>query len=206
MPKSMNIKIALLGLVFLTFISCCKNTDEPPVDNILVTKKESAGKYQETDFGLIRDRRTLPKVECIFEQSAQNDDFIKNIPEIEFYEWDKKTHTATVSLENGNTLDLFRGGCDHFSIGGTLRMFGLNKLEEEVWIEKVVWIATLLQDEMKPDSLNEAILNGGYFVHRYSPTFQALKFKSKFLRDMNYSVDLVEKGEYSQISVYMTMN
>jgi hypothetical protein len=53
--------------------------------------------------------------DCVFDLTTQTAEFIQEIPDYSNYIWDDQTKTATVLLDNGDTIKLTRGGCVHFN-------------------------------------------------------------------------------------------
>lgn len=102
---------------------------------------------------------------CVFDQSKQTDDFIKDKGVFSEYVWDKDKKKATIRLNNGNILKAFRCGCMHFG------MYGEPELKNDVDLfdlnyrfDKAVWIARNLFDETDAEYLEHQITRENYFA------------------------------------------
>ena len=108
--------------------------------------------------------------DCIFDRSTQTDEFVKNIPEFENYTWNNKTKTATIILDDGDSLMASRGGCVHFGISGKLitsdKSKDLNNLD--YWLNKSKWIGERLFDQTTMKELTTALEKGDYIIQKES--------------------------------------
>ena len=102
--------------------------------------------------------------ECVFDQSTQTDEFIKQKGVFKVYEWDNERKEATIQLENGNILRASRGGCVHFGMSGELEI--LNNMveinETSYWLESALWIAKNVFDDADIKFLEHQISNENY--------------------------------------------
>lgn len=123
--------------------------------------------------------------DCIFDQKTQNDDFLKGNLAFKNYSWDTETKTATIPLEDGDTLEIYRGGCMHFSVIATFvthrSIVDYNDWEEVYKI--VYWIAQSLEE------------------FDYELLKKAINEKDFFIDDWNYSVELTFKELLSGYSL-----
>lgn len=88
--------------------------------------------------------------DCIFDQTTQTDDFLREIKALENYVWNSETKTAEIVLNDHWSLIIKRGGCDHFEFSALFvcdRILDINKENDKAIIfNKIVWITSLLED------------------------------------------------------------
>ncbi|MBL4651730.1 MAG: hypothetical protein JKY53_02540 [Flavobacteriales bacterium] len=53
--------------------------------------------------------------DCIFDTKTQNEEFLKGIEELSGWNWIDGLHTAFIPLENGDTIEINKGGCIHYN-------------------------------------------------------------------------------------------
>lgn len=106
--------------------------------------------------------------DCIFDQSTQTDDFIKNIDEFQNYTWDNSKKEATIFLNNGDTLVAQRGGCIHFGISGTLiqKDSKIESIDQLELFNTGLWIAQRLFNQKDFKELEEKFENKDYTIER----------------------------------------
>ena len=106
----------------------------------------------------ITSEETSDEVECIFDQSTQTDEFLKDIKELADYSWDQETRTAEIVLNDHWGLTIKRGGCDHFSFEAEFihdRAINFEENKEFVF-DKIKWLSNLL-DDLDGEVLTECI-------------------------------------------------
>jgi hypothetical protein len=105
--------------------------------------------------------------ECVFDQSTQTDDFIKDKGVFTDYVWDADKKEATIRLDDGNILKAYRGGCMHFGMSGELEIKNtdVELFELSYWFDKAVWIARNLFDETDAEYLETQIARENYLAH-----------------------------------------
>lgn len=96
--------------------------------------------------------------ECIFDQDTQTDGFLKGIKEFEGYDWNQKTKSAKIFLDEKWGLIIKRGGCNHFELSVTFIHKGILDFEKnkELIFQKLIW-ATSLLDEFDTKLLEKLI-------------------------------------------------
>ena len=52
--------------------------------------------------------------ECMFDLATQTGEFLQANPKVDHYEWSNEKHEGLVFMKNGDTLEVIRGGCNHF--------------------------------------------------------------------------------------------
>lgn len=97
--------------------------------------------------------------DCVFDQSTQTDEFLKDIPEFSNYKWNDKLKTATIELESGDTLIVKKGGCDHYGFYGNLILenSNLDINQNEIINRKALWIAKKLFEKSDFDFFKKSI-------------------------------------------------
>ena len=124
---------------------------------------------------------TYAQDDCIFDQKTQTDKFLKDNASFNSYTWDQKTKTATIPLEGGDTLLVYRGGCMHFSVIATFISHN-STIDYNDWEEvyKIAyWIASEL-DEYNLERLKKGIDEKAYYLEDYSHNVkdEVLEFKA----------------------------
>lgn len=72
--------------------------------------------YDEELENLISSSKNDIEIEsdCVFDLNTQSDEFMKRLIDYQDYSWNDESKTATIILNNSDTLKLSRGGCTHF--------------------------------------------------------------------------------------------
>ncbi|RIJ42554.1 hypothetical protein [Pontibacter oryzae] len=147
--------------------------------------------------------------DCIFDQETQTDEFLKNVSELNNYSWDNDKRTATVILETGDTLLIYRGGCNHFSVAAEFR-FRKDKTDYSRWsnvYEKVLWIANLLDKEFDYNELKQAINSKNLTYKRLEETeTDEVLFNDPSLQEQNYKIERKLGPTAQIISLSYTIN
>jgi len=123
--------------------------------------------------------------DCIFDQSTQTDEFIKDIKEFHNYTWDDLKKEGTIILDNGDTLIATRGGCDHFGISGTLIQLTseLKTMDQKFIFEKGLWMAERLFDNKDFQQLKILIKNEDYRIEQYDDQRFFLYFNHEYFSE-----------------------
>ncbi len=127
--------------------------------------------------------------ECVFDQTTQTDKFLRNIKELNGYKWDHEKRTATFVLETGDTLLIYRGGCNHFTVSAEFRLRN-DKTDYTQWrnvYKKVLWVAKILDKEFDYQELKQDIELNKVKVEKYDHADIA-SFSNEILIDRNYSI------------------
>ena len=105
--------------------------------------------------------------DCTYDLSTQNTEFIDTVDDFSNYTWDNEKKTATIILENGDTLLASRGGCYHFAISGKWLLNKTIDLDSVNFIlEKGKWIGKRLFDAKDYQELDILIEHGQYEINR----------------------------------------
>lgn len=143
-----------------------ENTITSPVENITVASDNEVIDETDVDTEAAEtvDSEESPLSDCIFDFDTQNDDFVKEVPEFSNYTWNDSTKTATIILQNADTLMATRGGCDHFGISGKWIQENKKHTIEEVdyWLEQALWISQKIMAEPDYNGLKQMIENQEY--------------------------------------------
>jgi hypothetical protein len=106
--------------------------------------------------------------ECVFDRTTQTDEFIIKKGKFTEYKWDNENKTATIKLENGETLKAFRGGCVHFGMSGEIfTEFDSSKINDlDFWLNKALWISKNLFDNKDYEYLKDKLTKKDYHQER----------------------------------------
>lgn len=145
--------------------------------------------------------------DCIFDQSTQNDDFLKDINELKNYTWDSKKKTATIKISNQETLKIHRGGCDHFSLDAEFIVpksitFQNNK---EYIFSKILWVSELLyKSDFK--AIKAVLDNNQISISQESSNFIFINLMDKELYEGFFISFKSENTEYNTFSISYYIN
>lgn len=98
----------LLAILSLSLVVSCDNTDSSNNETVDATLVEEGALDSTQESNSTED-------DCIFDLSTQTSDFMESIPEYANYTWDDIEKTATVVLNNSDTVTITRGGCVHYN-------------------------------------------------------------------------------------------
>jgi hypothetical protein len=185
---------------------------------ILTISCNSASKNRQMDQSLISDSSsqldTADKInadtensdDCIFDQLTQTDEFLSNIKELQNYKWDYNTRTATIILDNRDTLLISRGGCYHFTVSAEFRIIN-EEIDYSVWnnvFNKVLWIAKLLDEEFAYKEIKNEIDSNKVTFEKIE-NGDAVYFSSEYLQNNHYEItrDLNENLNVITLSYYI---
>lgn len=81
--------------------------------------------------------------DCVFNRDTVTDDFVKEQSEFGNYTWDNESKEARIILENGDSLYIHVGGCQHYGVSATLTKIGSDEVfsDHSFWIGQALWIA-----------------------------------------------------------------
>ena len=136
--------------------------------------------------------------DCIFDQTTQTDAFLDAIPELKDYVWIDSLKQAVILLENGETLNVTRGGCIHFNTYIEL-VTDLDKTpitDTEYWIERIHKYTTLLDNIFDNELVDSLIASKSYDINE---TASQLYFI--FDQEVACHMSLIIEHKHGQISV-----
>ena len=144
--------------------------------------------------------------DCIFDQSTQNDAFLKGIAELSNYTWNADKHTATILLSNTDTLYISRGGCYDFGVSAEFSLMDVNESysDFEKAKEKVLWVTSLLKEDFDHDLLVKAFENKAYSTAEFIP--DVYSFDDEMLASRNYSMVNDRKNNRARIVISWYLN
>ncbi|MBT8270699.1 MAG: hypothetical protein HKO90_09150 [Flavobacteriaceae bacterium] len=113
---------------------------------------------------------------CKFEMALQTDEFIREIDTLKGYEWDDKTKSAHLMLNDHWRLTLRRGGCDHFELSATFLYDRTLEFESnrEMIFDQAKWITGLIPEfdsAMIAEALDSSkfviqpVMEGQYYIN-----------------------------------------
>lgn len=138
--------VFIVFIIFIMTISCnriSENRQRHSEIESLMT--DSSNQFDNTGINV----QVEDSDDCIFDQLTQTDEFLKDIKELQNYKWNYDSRTATIILDNSDTLLITRGGCYHFGVTAEFRISN-KETDFTDWnnvYNKVLWIAKLLDKE-----------------------------------------------------------
>lgn len=103
--------------------------------------------------------------DCIFDQTTQNDEFLKGVEELKDYVWFDDEKKAEIILNDHWGLTIKRGGCDHFELSAEFfyeRPLDF-KTNKKLVFDNIIWITNLL-DEFDGDIIKDCFDKEKYSI------------------------------------------
>ncbi len=175
-------------LIFVLIISCgtkTVNKNQANTDSISINRNVSNIKSDTNK----RAEQSDNPLDCTYDQLSQTDEFLKNIDELKNYKWDYDKRTATIVLNNGDTLLITRGGCYHFGVSAEFRLTH-DKIDYNNWknvYAKVLWIAKILDREFDYKDIKNELDSNKVIFKKYEVR-DAVSFSSEYLQENNYEI------------------
>lgn len=176
-------------IILLLFFSCSNSTKTNKKSELPAEIEiDNTGKTSVDSGTILLDEQSLGSEEyvedeCIFDQATQTDDFLVGIKEFENYSWDSISKTATIILDNSDTIFVSRGGCDSFGVSAELVLYN-NTIDFSDWTnvnQKILWISDVLSSEFAYEEIKNQIDSSKQIIDNdYG------YFSSEFLQDNNY--------------------
>lgn len=153
----MNIKLSIFIIITNLVLLSCRDsilkTETTKVSTDAVTPKDSKALLEEllTQIDSIENKESTNQQEnedCIFDQSTQTDEFLKDIKELEGYVWHPDTKMAEIILNKQESLIIKRGGCDVFQFYASFmneKVLDFEKDKKQIF-DSIIWITSLLED------------------------------------------------------------
>lgn len=155
----MNIKLSIFIIITNLVLLSCRDsilkTETTKVSIDAVTPKDSKALLEELltqiDSDSIENKESANQQEnedCIFDQSTQTDEFLKDIKELEGYVWHPDTKMAEIILNKQESLIIKRGGCDVFQFYASFmneKVLDFEKDKKQIF-DSIIWITSLLED------------------------------------------------------------
>lgn len=191
-------KILLKAILFLFITVACKNQNG-------IQKTDSV--FHNAELGIDSSANLEDSDDCIFDQLTQTDEFLREVPELSGYKWDKESRTATLKLSNGDTLYISRGGCDHFGVSAEFRLRN-DTADIENWnnvYNKVLWIAKLLNSDFDY-SLVKNDIDSNKLIFEKIEEIDVVYFSNEYLQSNNYSIERRKEGQLNIIRLSYYLN
>ncbi len=200
----------LFYLIIILFLSC--NQGKSTSKNVSVHIKEdgiylvedSIKEKNEKVYDLIVVEEQVEDEDCIFDQATQTDEFLKGIKELEGYVWNQETKTAAIRISENETLEIYRGGCDHFGLSISFKLTGKNvsyPKDREVVFGKLLWAVKLIK-EFDYELIEKDILNENFEIYNghNNTSLELLSEKKNSLY-----IWISDHSEYSEIAIIFNM-
>ena len=144
-------------LIFILLLSGCKSSQNEP-------EEFGFGAEKEKRFIENIDENENSEIDCLYIQSIQTDEFLKDIKELEGYFWDNKTKTAKLFIED-HILEITKGGCNQFEFSATFIYPGILDIEKDrkLIFDDIKWITSLLND-FDGELIKEVIDNNKFSI------------------------------------------
>jgi hypothetical protein len=194
-------QIAWLILI-LIFFSCSENVG---TGELAISKSKRILLLQEK---LIKEKLLeKPQVafnpdDCTYLQYMQTDDFLKNAPELKGYVWDSISKTATVLLNDNETLKVRKGGCYDYCVSAEF-IISKSKINYSDWenvFEKILWIAEILKPEFFYDELKKEIEAKNYTLEKLDNE-EKLFFNSEHFKNIHLMISREIKEDLTVIKI-----
>ena len=208
----------ILTFILILLVSC--NSQKEKLDkvenskkntkNITVDANKTSEKQKEASTELQEKSENSEEIEldedCIFDQATQTDKFLHGIEELKNYHWNYKNRTAKLRLKNGDSLTIYRGGCDHFGVSVTMKVFN-DSIDYSDWNkvnEKVLWIAKILDKEFDYKIIKTELDAQKTTIEKEGKG-ESVYFSNEYLGVNNYRIyrELNNKFDLIELSYYM---
>ncbi len=136
----MKIK-SIIILLTAILISCSNSsTSETKTTKSIGKVTQSESEKEESDIVEEKDD------DCVFDLNTQNSDFLNGIKPFENIIWIDSIQTGFISQENGDTIEINRGGCVHYNNYVTIHSYSDTTTIENIdyWKSKILEIGSLL--------------------------------------------------------------
>jgi hypothetical protein len=141
------------SLVLLGCKDSISKTETTKISIDTVASEDSEAHLEEllTQIDSIENKESTNQQEnedCIFDQSTQTDEFLKDIKELEGYVWHPDTKLAEIILNKQESLIIKRGGCDVFQFYASFmneKVLDFEKDKKQIF-DSIIWITSLLED------------------------------------------------------------
>lgn len=163
-------KTRFLGILYfsfaLLFLNCSENKKKVHTSSPII--KEEIFEIPKTE----NSTQKIPdKTDCIFDTSTQNDSFLKGIDDLKGYSWNTETKTASLRLSKTEVLEIYRGGCDQFSLKATFtvpKKITLEKNQKYIF-DKILWVSELIYDASEYKIIEESLTEDKYAIDKTNP-------------------------------------
>lgn len=115
------------------------------------------------------DVESAAEDECMFDLLTQTDDFLKNNPWVKKYKWNDEDKQGVVYLDSGDSIEIRRGGCNHFSFECSKDVGSLASLKapkEEFALKTAIGLAVKYYDKEDALLVDSLVSHQDYKVKR----------------------------------------
>ncbi|CAM1345601.1 hypothetical protein [Tenacibaculum amylolyticum] len=199
----MNIRLKFSYLFpFLVFLNSCsyskKQKERDPKSVKSLTEKQ---------IDTIKPINSDINQDCIFDQSTQNDGFLKDINELKNYTWDSIKKTATIKISDQEILKIHRGGCDHFSLNAEFTVpksitFDHHK---EYIFSRILWVSELLY-KSSFKAIKDALKDNKISITQESSHFTFISLTHEELYESFFVTFKSDNTEYNTFSISYYIN
>ncbi len=166
----MTIKLFLLFVLVMVISSCNNNTavkqnNQPPNDTKATVNLNEKNETQFEENDCVFDTSTYKFTTTALKKYRNNIKFV----------WDSEENSATTQFDNGDTLTLSIGGCNHFGYSATLYS-SIYFDNTKALIKKAHWLAKTFFNNGFDTKYDECIKKGQYKPSYYQDTINIKSF------------------------------
>ena len=191
-----------LFILILVFFSCSNNVN---TGHLVISKSKRMILLQEKIIKeelLEKSHVAFYPDDCTYLQSMQTDDFLKNAHELKGYVWDSIDKTATVVLNENETLKIRKGGCYDYCVSAEF-IISKSEIDYSDWenvFKKVLWIAQILKSEFYYEELKKEMEAKNYTTEKSNNT-ESLWFNSEHFKILHLSISRDIKSNPVKIKI-----
>ena len=133
--------------------------------------------------------------DCIFDVATQTPEFLDGIDQLKNYTWDDNSKTATIPLDNGDTVEITRGGCAHYSFYISLRSpSDTTALSNTAhWISKLKNITMLFEADFENETIYSLLSDGQYDLDSTANQHYYVLLQDQYC-DMTFRIQRIPGG------------
>ncbi len=182
----------LLFLFFSVSLGSCKQVNNNPE-----AEKMEADQTVEEE----QTVQQYSNPRCKYDQSIQTDAFIREIKELEGYEWNNDEKTAQLVLNDHWSLSIKRGGCNYFELSASFIYDRFIDLEEnkDLIFDQVKWITGLIS-EFDAEQIAQALDNGKLQIQSVNEGEYFINFTDERLYEY-YQFTFKAQDDYSNFKI-----
>lgn len=149
------------GFGYFTMVKYLKSTYNE-FEKIIHNELDSVSKMSGTP------QKVIEK-DCVFDLAQQTDDFLITHAALRNHIWNNDTKTATVYLENGDTIFIERGGCQYFNfyITQKFRHSEWNIKQTQKIYQHALDLTQMVMDITEQQQFQYALATGAYEKNQY---------------------------------------
>ncbi len=201
------IKRVLVGLLFTAFTGI--------LQSCFIEPKNATGDIATQDSiqveSIAEPVQSMEEIECVFDTSTYQftTQALRKHNPTQRFNWNKVRQEATVPFENGDTLILHIGGCNHFSYLAFYRTDSTKFDQEGYLFEKTKWLAETYFDNGFDEKYAHFITNKQYQLEDSKPGVRLYSITDPDTTVTNRVYEgfyFKKTGERTEIRIYGYLN